>query len=225
MSKQSFSYRAVNFAFKRIVRVLCQVDDSQWDKVPFEGPYIMAINHVNFMEAPVMYTHLLPRRMTGFVKEESFDQPFLGWVFRLWDGIPVSRGAADMSAVRAGLSALAEGKILVIAPEGTRTGDGRLIQGHPGIVTMALKAKVPILPVVSYGQEAFWSNVKRLRRTDYFVNVGRPFYLDRGGARVTKEVRRQMADEIMYQLARLLPEKNRGYYADLSKATETHLRF
>ena len=130
-----------------------------------------------------------------------------------------------MTAVRAGLSALDEGKILVIAPEGTRTGGGRLIQGHPGIVTMALKAKVPVLPVVYYGHEDFWSNIKRLRRTDYQINVGRPFYLDRSGARVTKEVRRQMVDEIMVQLARLLPEKNRGYYADLSQATEEYLRF
>ena len=90
---------------------------------------------------------------------------------------------------------------------------------------MALKANVPILPVVFFGHEQFWPNVYRLRRTDFDINVGRPFYLDRGEIRVTKEVRRQMVDEIMYQLALLLPEKNRGYYADLSKATEEYLQF
>ncbi len=219
------TYHAVNFTFKRIVRILCRVDDSQWDKIPEKGPYIMAVNHINFMEMPLMYTHLMPRPMTGFVKAAGWENPFLRWIFNLWGAIPLQRGEADMSAVRAGLSALQEGRILVIAPEGTRTGSGRLIQGHPGIVTMALKAKVPILPVVYYGHEDFWPNIYRLRRTDFHINVGRPFYLDQGDARVTKEVRRQMVDEIMFQLARLLPEKNRGYYADLPAAPETYLRF
>lgn len=221
----SLTYHAVNFTFKRIVRVLCRVDDSQWHKIPDKGPYIMAINHINFMEIPVMYTHLLPRPITAFVKAESWDNPFKRWIFDLWDGIPLQRGVADMTAVRAGLSALDEEKILVIAPEGLRTGDGRLQQGHPGIVTMALKGNVPILPVAFYGHEQFWSNISRLRRTDFNINVGRPFYLDRGGLRVTKKVRRQMADEIMVQIARLLPEKNRGYYADLSTAAEKYIRF
>jgi 1-acyl-sn-glycerol-3-phosphate acyltransferase len=225
MSESTVAYGVVNFAFRWITRALCRVDDSQWDKIPLRGPYIMAVNHVNFVEIPIMYTHMLPRQMTGFVKAESFDIPFVGWVFELWDGIPVERGEADLSAVRAGLAALKAGKILVIAPEGTRTGDGRLIEGHPGIVTMALKGRVPILPVVYYGHESFWENFKRLRRTDFFVNVGRPFFLDPGAVRVTKVVRRQMADEIMFQMARLLPAKNRGFYADMEAATEKYLHF
>ena len=219
------TYHVVNFTFKQIVRVLCRVDDSQWHKIPDKGPYIMAVNHINFMEMPLMYTHLMPRPITAFVKREGWDNPFTRWIFDLWGAIPLRRGEADLTAVRAGLSALDEGKILVIAPEGLRTGDGRLQQGHPGIVTMALKANVPILPVAYYGHEQFWSNIYRLRRTDYQINVGRPFYLDRGGVRVTKAVRRQMADEIMAQIARLLPPENRGYYTDLSAATESYLRF
>jgi len=221
----TITYHVVNFTFKRIVRLLCRVDDSQWHKIPAEGPLIMAVNHINLMEIPLMYTHLLPRPMTGFVKAESFELPFVGWVFHLWDGIPLQRGEADMTAVRAGLNALSEGKILVIAPEGTRTGDGRLQRGHPGIVTMALKANVPILPVAYYGNEHFWPNFYRLRRTGFHVNVGSPFTLDSGEKRVTKEVRRQMVDEIMVQLARLLPPENRGYYVGLPAATPTHLRF
>lgn len=219
------TFRAVNFSFKRLMRVLCRVDDSQWHKFPDRGPLILAVNHINFVEMPLMYTHLTPRPMTGFVKSEGWENPFLRWIFDLWGAIPLQRGAADMSAVKAGLSALDEGDILVIAPEGTRTGDGRLQQGHPGIVTMALKANVPILPVVYYGHEHFWSNATRLRRTEYHINVGRLFYLDRGDDRVGKEVRRQMVDEIMYQLAELLPPENRGYYSDMSAASRTYLRF
>ena len=147
------------------------------------------------------------------------------WLFELWGGIPLRRGEADMAAIRAGMAALAEGRILSVAPEGTRTGDGRLIRGQPGIVLIALKTNVPIMPLAYYGSEQFWPNLRRLRRTDFFVRVGRPFYLDAAGQHVTKEVRQQMADEIMFQVARLLPADYRGHYADLSAATETYLRF
>ena len=221
----TFTQHVVNSTFKWMARILCRVDDSQWHKIPNNVPFIMVTDHINFMEMPLMYTHLIPRPITGFVKANGWENPVLRWIFELWGAIPLQRGEADITAVRVGLSALAEGKILAITPEGTRTGDGRLQQGHPGIVTMALKAKVPILPVVFYGHEHLWSNIYHLRRTDYNINVGRPFYLDRGSVRVSKEVRRQMVDEIMYQLAGLLPEKYRGYYADLSSATDGYLRY
>lgn len=221
----SLTFHVVNFTFKRIVRILCRVDDSQWHKFPSKGPLLLAANHVNFVEVPVMYTHLVPRPVTGFVKAENWENPFLRWLFDLWGGIPLHRGEADMTAVRAGLAVLEDGWMLTVAPEGTRTGDGRLRQGHPGIVIMALKSGVPILPVAYWGHEKFWQNLKRLRRTDFNLGVGRPFLLEPGNQRVTKEIRQQMADEIMFQIARLLPEAYRGYYSDLSQATEDHLRF
>ncbi len=221
----SVTYHLVNFTFKRITRILCRVDDSQWHKVPAQGPLLLAVNHVNFMEVPVMYLHLLPRPVTAFVKAKNWEKPFLRWLFELWGAIPLHRGEADMAAVRAGLAALEAGKILTVAPEGTRTGNGRLIRGHPGIVLMALKADAPILPVAYYGSEQFWDNIRRLRRTDFKVRVGRPFRLNPGGAHVNKAMRQQMADEIMFQIARLLPPEYRGYYADLSTASETYLHF
>ena len=221
----SLTYHVVNFTFKRITRILCRVDDSQWHKFPQKGPLLLAANHVNFVEVPVMYTHLLPRPVTGFVKAENWEKPFFRWLFNLWGGIPLHRGEADMTAVRAGLAVLEDKGMLTVAPEGTRTGDGRLRQGHPGIVIMALKSGAPILPIAYWGHEMFWPNFKRLRRTDFNLHVGRPFTLDPGSQRVTKEIRQQMTDEIMFQIAHLLPEEYRGYYSDLSQATETYLNF
>ena len=130
-----------------------------------------------------------------------------------------------MAAIRAGLTALAEERMLTVAPEGTRTGNGRLRQGHPGIVIMALKSGAPILPIAYWGHEMFWPNFKRLRRTEFNLRVGRPFILNPGDQRVTKQIRQQMADEIMFQIAALLPEEYRGHYADHSTATDTYLRF
>jgi 1-acyl-sn-glycerol-3-phosphate acyltransferase len=123
------------------------------------------------------------------------------------------------------LEALEEGLILGLAPEGTRSGDGRLQQGKPGTVLLALRSGAPLLPVVHHGGELFWRNLARLRRTEFHIVVGQPFYLEPGGIKVTRQVRRQMIDEVLYQMAALLPPGNRGVYSNLDGATETYLRF
>ena len=217
--------RIVNAVIRRLTRILCRVDAAQLAHVPDHGPLILVANHINFLEAPVVVTHLKPRSFTGFVKAETWDIPFLGWLFELWGAIPVRRGEADLTALRRGVEVLEAGSILGVTPEGTRSGDGRLRRGHPGVVMVALKTGAPLLPLVYYGGERFWQNLKSLRRTDFHIVVGNPFTLHTGEIRVTREVRRQMIDEIMYQLAALLPAAYRGAYADLESATETYLRF
>jgi 1-acyl-sn-glycerol-3-phosphate acyltransferase len=215
----------VTSTIKGILRILCRVDDAELAKVPDRGPLIVISNHVNFLEAPLVYTHLLPRQMAGFAKAEVWKNPLLHFLAKLWGPIPLRRGEVHRSALREALDALAEGLILGLAPEGTRSGDGRLQQGKPGTVLLALRSGAPLLPVVHYGGELFWRNLARLRRTDFHVVVGQLFYLESGGIKVTRQVRRQMTDEIMYQMAALLPPDHRGVYANLDGATETYLRF
>jgi len=82
-----------------------------------------------------------------------------------------------------------------------------------------------LLPVVHFGGELLWRNLPRLRRTGFHIVVGQPFYLDAGDIKVTRAVRQQMVDEIMYQMAALLPPAYRGVYSDLAAATEAYLRF
>lgn len=210
---------------KGLIRLLCRVDDAQLTRVPDRGPLIIVANHINFLEVPLLYTHLLPRPVVGFAKVETWDNPILGPLFSLFRAIPLDRGEADVRAFRAALRALEAGCILAVAPEGTRSGHGRLQRGLPGVVWLALRTGAPLLPVAYYGGECFWRNLLRLRRTDFHIVVGQPFRLDSCGVQVTRQVRRQMVDEVMYQIAALLPPAYRGVYADLAAATEVYLRF
>ena len=222
----TLAYRVVTSSIKGLTRLLCRIDDAQLARVPERGPLIIAINHVNFLEAPIFYTHLHPRPVTGFVKAENLEHPFFGpLLFSLWGGIPIRRGEADMAAFRQALAAMEEGRILAVAPEGTRSGHGRLQRAHPGVAFLALHGSAPVLPIVHYGGELFWRNLSRLRRTDFHIVAGQPFHLDADGSKVTRHVRQQMADEIMYQMAALLPPAYRGVYSDLTAATEMYLRF
>ena len=222
----TIAYQVVTSSIKGLLYVLCRIDDAQLAQVPERGPLIVATNHINFLEAPVLYTHMAPRPVTGFVKAENLEHPFFGpLLFGLWKGIPLQRGEAAVTAFRQASQVLKEGGILAVAPEGTRSGHGRLQQGLPGVAFLALLNSAPVLPVVHYGGEQFWSRLRRLRRTDFHIVVGQPFHLDGGGVKVTRQVRQQMANEVMYQMAALLPPAYRGIYSDLSAATETYLRF
>ena len=217
--------RVVGTTIKRLTRILCRVDDAQLAHVPTQGPLILIANHVNFLEVPLLYTHLQPRPVTGFAKIETWNNPAMGLLFDLYGAIPLRRGEADVAAFRRGLAILEAGQILAVAPEGTRSGHGRLGRGYPGVVMLALRSGAPLLPLAYYGGESFRQNIARLRRTDFHIVVGQPFYLEAGGVQMTRVVRRQMVDEIMYQLAALLPPAYRGHYSNLGAATEQYLRF
>lgn len=133
----------VNTIIRVILHILLKIDASELKKVPNNGPLILAVNHVNFIEIPVLITQLLPRPITGLVKRETWDHPAKAFLFNLWEGIPIDRGMADFNAFKAAKAALLEKhQILAIAPEGTRSEDGRLIQGKPGITILDRKSVV-----------------------------------------------------------------------------------
>lgn len=217
--------RVVNSSIRMLTTLLCRVHADELARVPERGPLLLVANHINFLEVPVLATRLQPRPITGFAKAENWDTPGLRYLFDLWEAIPIRRGELDMTAFRRGLAALEAGYILSVAPEGTRSGHGRLQRGHGGVVLLALHSGAPLLPLVYYGAENYRRDWARLRRADFHIVVGQPFHLQARGVKVTGEVRQQMTDEIMYQLAALLPPAYRGEYANLAAATETYLRF
>lgn len=205
--------------------MLCNVDDRQLTNVPEHGPLIIACNHINFMDAPLIFTHLQPRNITGFAKAETWDNPAMAFLFNFYGAIPIQRGEADTNAFRSALDALKEGKILIIAPEGTRSGHGRLGRGHPGIVILSHHSQAPILPLVYYGGERLRDNLNRLKRTDFHIRVGNIFRLRFPEGKLDRAVRDIMIEEIMYQIAQLLPDGYRGYYSDLSRATINYINY
>ena len=215
----------LNGAVKGIMRTICRIDDAQLEQVPERGPLIVVVNHINFLEVPILYTHLLPRPITGFVKSENWEKLATRFLFTLWGGIPIRRGEPDLTALRKGIDALKEDRILAISPEGTRSGHGSLQACHPGVVLVALRSGAPILPVVYYGSENYRRDLSRLKRVDFHIAVGRPFHLAPGSERVTRVLRRQMLDEIMFRVAALLPPRYRGVYSNLETATQKYLAF
>jgi len=225
MRKPGFTNWFLNALIRAYTRLTCRLDISELQAVPQFGPLIAYSNHTGQIEVPLVFAHLQPRKVTGMAKVETWDNWFLNWVFDVWGAIPLRRGEADMAAMRAALGALEEGYIVGIAPEGTRNKTGRLLRAHPGIVMLAVHSGVTLLPVAHWGGEKFLANLKRFRRTDFHIRVGEPFRLKTESLRMTREIRQEIVDQMMYRLAELLPEEYRGAYGDLDNATCKYLDY
>jgi 1-acyl-sn-glycerol-3-phosphate acyltransferase len=211
---------------KGLTGLMFRVDAASLAKVPRQGPLIIVTNHVHIPEIPTLYTRLSPRRVYGMAQAERvLGKDLAGQILRLYDTIPVWRGEADLNALRTGIKELTEGNIVLVDPEGTRSHNGCLQKGRPGAILMALHSGAPLLPVVHYGSENYRENLRRLRRTDIHFAVGRPFRVDAGGQRVTSCIRQQMIDEVMFQMAGLMPPQYRGAYADMDPALPKYLVF
>jgi len=74
-----------------ILRTICKVDSKELKIIPLKGPYIVAINHTNFLEVPMIFTHLLPRKVVGIVKKETWKGGLIKWMENKWEAISVNR--------------------------------------------------------------------------------------------------------------------------------------
>jgi 1-acyl-sn-glycerol-3-phosphate acyltransferase len=207
------------------LQLLCRIDSKDLVRVPQKGPMIVYSNHIGSIEVPMIFVLLQPRPLTGIAKEESWNNALKAWLFDLWGIIPIRRGDADMDAMRKSLECLNEGKILGMSPEGTRNKTGKLLRGHPGIVTLAIRSGAPLIPLAHWGGENLRNNLKKLKKTDFHARVGYQLVIKTTGEKIDKITRQIIVDELMYQLAILLPEDYRGEYSDLSKATTNYLQF
>ncbi len=221
----SFASAIVNIPMKFILHTFMQVDDTEIARIPAQGPLILVTNHINLLDAPLGITHLHPRQISGFAKSEFWQNPVIRLLFKVWNVIPIHRGEVDFDAFSAAQSELAKGKIMLITPEGTRSYSGSMNKGLPGVVLLAIRSKAPILPVAFYGNENVKENLKHLRRTHVKYRVGQPFTIHYENQSFSREFRQGVTDQIMYQIAALLPPQYRGVYSDLSQSTTKDLCF
>lgn len=133
------------------------------ENVPLNGPLLLASNHQSFLD-PILVAVAL-RREVHFMARDSL---FKGRVFKplieYLNAFPVKRGMADIAAVRAILRRLEMGACVTTFPEATRTADGRVADCRGGIMIVAQRAGVPIVPVAIEGAFDAWPRTRKLPR-------------------------------------------------------------
>ena len=192
------------------------------ENVPQRGPAILMINHIAFID-PIVVLHCLPRNIIPLAKIEVYNYPIIGIFPRIWGVIPVRRDEFDRHAIQQVQQVLKAGEIVLVAPEGTR--GPALKQGKEGVAYLACRNNVPIIPVAVDGTVGFPALrfTKAWSTPGAVIRFGEPFYYRAEFARADREQLRLMTDEAMYILSAMLPSPRRGFYADLSKATQETL--
>jgi 1-acyl-sn-glycerol-3-phosphate acyltransferase len=114
--------------------------------VPRQGPVLLVANHLSVLDPPLVGV-AAPRPLEFMAKEELFRVPVLGPLIRRLHAHPVRRDGSDSRALKAALALLAEGRALLVFPEGTRGEEGRLGPARPGAGMLALLSGAPVVPV------------------------------------------------------------------------------
>lgn len=206
-------------------RLLAKFDRAEGiENVPRQGPAILMINHIAFIDPLVVLTSL-PRNIVPLAKIEVYEYPVIGIFPRMWGVIPVRRSEVDRRAIQQVFEVLQAGEIVLVAPESTRS--PKLQEGKEGIAYLASRSGAPVVPVAIDGTEGFPALrfTKAWRGSGARVRFGRPFSYRPEFRRANREQLRVMTDEAMYVLAKLLSPERRGVYADLSKSSSDTIQW
>ena len=219
-------YWIVKAILAPILRLMFRPSVEGGEHFPVDGAAILAGNHTSFLDN-FLIPLVVPRKVTFLAKSDYFtggglkgklQKSFFAGVGM----IPIDRsgGAASEAALRTGLRVLADGNLLGLYPEGTRSPDGRLYRGKTGVARMALEAGVPVVPVALIGmfdiQPAgrMMPKIKKVR-----IRVGKPLDFSRyAGMEGDRFVLRSITDEIMYELMMLSGQEYVDTYATKAKA-------
>ncbi len=198
-----------------IFKLIARVEVSGYEHLPRETSFVIATNHLGIVDVPLAFYALDRWDMFVVVGEKWRDIGLFRWVGKHFNFIFIDRFKPDIKALRRILSLMEENNILVIAPEGTRSRTGALIEAKPGVSYLATKLNRPIVPVAITGSEdeTILGNLKRLRRSPITVTAGPAFQLPPLPRENREEFLKRYTDEIMCHIAALLPEKYRGVYA------------
>ena len=191
------------------------------DNIPKQGAVILASNHLSFVDS-VFLPICIDRDMVFLAKSEYFTTKGIkGWAtkwFMKGTGmLPIDRsgGKASEASLNTGLRVLAEGRVLGIYPEGTRSPDGKLYRGRTGIARMVLESGVPVVPVAMIDTEkvmpigAKWPKMRRPG-----IIIGKPLDFSRfQGLEGDRFILRAVTDEIIYELAGLSGQQYEDVYA------------
>ena len=207
-------YRIAYLIVRIYTRLICRRNVTGREHIPHRGPFLIVVNHLSSVD-PALIVSLIPiqLKMTGMAAMAHRNDFFIGWLMDQAGAIWVRRGEPDRRALREALDVLASGRPLGVAPEGTRSRTGALIEGKTGAAFLAIKAGVPILPVVVFGTEKVFPSLRRLRRATVQARFAPAFHLPVRDDGSRGDHIQYCRDLIMARLASMLPEVYRGVYA------------
>ena len=194
--------------------LLARIQVNGRENLPAKGPYLVVLNHTSAVDTPVLLLTFPIMKWRFFAIEKWKHHPVFGPVMSWLGAIYIERDEMDRDKLRAALHALEQGVVFGLAPEGTRSKTGQMMEAKDGAAYLAARTNVPIVPVGLVNCDVLFSNFKQLKTTQLQVNIGEPFYLPDNDRRVRAKDLPAYTHYIMAHIAAQLPERYHGEYAD-----------
>ncbi|MDR5712640.1 lysophospholipid acyltransferase family protein [Nesterenkonia flava] len=213
------THDAIRKASAAAIRLLCRPTISGLENVPEHGGFIVASNHLSFLDS-VLIQAIFPRPVSFFAKAEYFTKPGLsGKVSKVFfesvGSVPVERNkkSASVEALYGLGEIVRSGHGVGIYPEGTRSRDGKLYRGKNGVGWLALATGAPVVPVGLRGTQHLQApDSHRIRPHRFEMMVGAPLQFDHLGDKHPLPVRRQATERIMDAIAELSGQERVASY-------------
>lgn len=116
-----------------------------------KGGVLVIANHYNPLDYVLNVFTFFPRKLYVVASEDAFRSKFRAFGMKFWCGIKADRVTRSMHFVTESVKVLKKGHPVLIFPEGHNTDDGTIKSFYPSYILIALRAKTPILPIVTDG--------------------------------------------------------------------------
>lgn len=203
----------IKFLIKIAFQTLTDLEIMGEENIPREGPVILAGNHFSFADSVAML-HIAPPSIEMFSgANPAFTPRWAKLLPRLWGVLYIYRGSASRKAIRAAESVLEQDGFFGIFPEGGAWAE-MLRPARPGAAYIAARTGALVLPVGFTGfRDVFPLRLRNQAKVT--IRVGEvigPFHAE-GRGRERRQQLDQIGDNIMEEIALLLPDELRGKYS------------
>ena len=125
--------RILRFLIRILLKLIAHIKIDGKENVPLTGGMILASNHIGILDIIMVYFVIDRTDLFIPVAEKWEKTGWIRWLGKQLNFLFVDRFNPDLKALRKMIALMEEGKCLVIAPEGTRSRVGSLIEGKPGV--------------------------------------------------------------------------------------------
>jgi 1-acyl-sn-glycerol-3-phosphate acyltransferase len=185
------------------------------ENLPGEGPLMVIGNHFSFLD-PVAMIGSMPYPMEFIGGSQMPNAPTaVWWIARMYGTLPVRRGSVSRDTLKASQKVLQQGGVLGVFPEAGSWATV-LRPARPGAAFLASATQARILPVGFDGLTQFFPRLRRGKRPQVTLRVGKPFgpfFVSERGESDRKRLT-EIGNEMMRRIAKLIPVELRGHYSD-----------
>jgi 1-acyl-sn-glycerol-3-phosphate acyltransferase len=200
----------IAFAFS----ILADIRVEGRENLPPSGPLLVVGNHFHFLD-PLVLIHTSPWPLEFVGGSQTPNSPKLvGWISKLFGVIPTYRGTGSRETLQGAESILKQNGVLGIFPEGGSWAQV-LRPARPGTAFLAWRTNARIIPMGIDGLVNFFKNIRFGKKIRVTVKYGKPFgpLTGAAGGRPSRDELDEMGHQVMREIAKLLPDERRGYYA------------